>query len=679
MDDVSEDTTYKQQEDLPYDGSLSQSKICSDDDFASKIDILDSSSQIILTENDSQEKVTAREICRNAAKAMPPGKITENLVNKKYDKGKQFPGTPHIPANTGDTPKSNTSDISLQHLSKEQFLKSQSTDYETPPQISNTDSFEEAAIINNITSGYKTNAWPKEQTSELTDQVNPLKDGENSEPSCSLNTTEENTSDTKALAATEASSPQEYSNFVTEVKGPSDKQKCYQGQWPQKQHSDRASSSTRFKCGRGPVHHQLSDFSKAAPKVKIPKNNVINKPFTTAKQANFSPKLRSQSAMVQNILENTPRSNCVEKHHQEKGKITEAVQQMQKEPTEHIHQELLTGIESETSLSMVSSTSQKDPSSSSPNIFQKIYQGKQMCQKLNEQTDQLKTKVQEFSQRIKKDSLCHLQDKRMVLENLRGHLEPLEQKFLATKYKHQTLQQHTHKHESATIGDYDPERKQRMDKKGHGRMDLGGFSAVIPEKAVCSDPTLSSNIGHSSCSAPGIGWQSSKCEDCRVEIPNSRICSKDPLKEFCYRYNTPGQNYFNHNENGAFVQPRSLRESKTSSLSHSKSKWIYSQRMNSKSQGEHEPTPGKKNLQPLVTHSPDSATPSTHFLSCRISGSKSSCDFDSIEETKSQGLHSALDHALKTATILKETTDQMIKTIADDLAKAQRWKNRLKH
>ncbi|XP_023365638.1 protein AKNAD1 [Otolemur garnettii] len=756
-DDVSEDTTYQQQEDLPYDGSLSQT----DDGFASKIDLLDSSNQIILTENDSQENATADEICRNAARAMPPGKMTENLV-VKHDKQKQCPGTPHIPANKGNTPKPNTSDILLRHLSKDQFLRSQSTDCETAPEISNVDSFEAAAMTNNITAGYRKSAWPQEETSELTDQVNPHRDGaRSSKPGCSPNTTEENTSDTKALAATRAPSPQENSNFVTKVRGPRDQQKSCRGQWPQKQHLDKASSSTRFKSGRGRVHRQLSDFCKAVPKVKIPKNNLMNKPFKTAKQANFSPKLRSKSAMVQSILETMPRSKCVEKRHQEKEKITKAAQHRQVESIEHIHRELLTGIESETSLSMVSSTSQKDPSSSSPNILQKIYQGKQMCQKLSEQTDQLKTKVQEFSKRIRKDSLSHLQDKRMVLENLQGHLEPLEQKFLATKYKHQTLQQHTHKHESATIGDFDREKKvegeisrlemllegikektdeikytsacslpasspgiladlastlsslsneedltgtsgsqelaetmapslscafllpapgmekkQRVDKKGHGRKDLGGFSAAIREKAVWLDPTLGSNIGHSFCSAPGNGSQSSKCEDCHVKSPNSRICSKDPLKEFHYKYNTPGQNYLNHNENGAFVQPCPLRESKTSSLRKSHSK---SQRTNSKSEGEHEPTPGKKHLQPSATHNPDSATPATRFLSCRISGSKSSCDFDSIEETKSQGLHSALDHALKTAAILKETTDQMIKTIAEDLAKAQRWKNRVKY
>ncbi|XP_045402263.1 protein AKNAD1 [Lemur catta] len=767
--DFSEDTTCKQQEELPYDGD--------DYDSTSKYDTLDGVNPIIFTADGPQEKAAHDETCRNTAKAMPLHKITENPINKKHDKEEQCTVTAHIPADKGDTSKSNISDILLHRLSKEQFLRGQSIDCETPPEISNADSFEEAAMIKNIISCYVENSWPKEQTSELTDQLNPKGDGENSnEPSCSLNMTEDS-SDLEEPVASGDSSRQENSNFLTKIKGPSDKQKSCPGKSPQKQQTEKASSGSGFKCCQGHVHYRLPDFSKAAPKVKIPQDKVVNEPFTIAKQANFSPKLRSKSVMAQDPLEAMPMSNCVEKQHQEQtGKITEPSQQLQMEPTVHVHQELLTGIESETSLLKVS-TSPKDPSSSSSNIFQKISQGKQMCQKLKEQTDQLKTKVQEFSKRIKQDSPCHLQDKRMVLGHLQGHLELLEQKFLATQDTHLALQQHPHEHESATVGDFDPEReawrvqagagpraargmshilrhthggegfvvqeglggtlgtqehaettapgpscafccwllqwKQKMEKKGHRRTNLGGFSIVIQEKAPGSVPALNSlsretalgeeevwlgacllrqllglqittersNTAHSFCSDPGTGWQGSKCEDCGTKIPNSRrVCSKEPPKEFHYRYNTPGQNYLNHSERGAFVQPRSLDESKTSSPSHSKPKWICSQTVNSKSfQGEREPTPGKKNLQAFVTYSSDSATPSPHFHSCGISGRKSLCDFDSTEETKSEVSNLALDHALKTATNLKETTSQMIKTIAEDLAKAQKWRNRPKY
>ncbi|XP_012607104.1 protein AKNAD1 [Microcebus murinus] len=758
-DDLSEDTTCKQQEELPYDGA--------DYAFTSENGILDGSDQVILIADGPQEEATHDKPCRNTAKAMPPGYITENPVNKKHDQEKQCAAvTPNIPADQGDTSNSNISDILLHHLSEEKFLSGQGIDCETPPETSNTDSFEEGAIIENIISCYIKNSCPEEQTSKLTDQLNHKRDDENSnEHGCSLNMIEENTSDLEEPVAAGDSSHPEDSNFLTKIKGPSDEQKRCQGQSPQNEQTGKASSGSRFKCCQGHAHYQRPDFSKAVPKVKIPKNDIVNKPLTIAKQANFSPKLRSKSAMVQDTLETMPKSNCVETQHQEqKGKITEPSQQLQMEPTVCNHQELLTGIESETSLLKVSSTLQKDPSSNSSNIFQKICQGKQMCKKLKEQTDQLQTKVQEFSKRIKQDSSCHVQDKRMVLKHLQGHLELLEQKFLATKDTHLALQQHTHEHKSATVGDFDPERKvegeifkleilledvkqkideskntsalslpasspgipdglistssslsneedlcgtlgtrqhaettapslscafcrqllewkQKMEKKGHRRINLGGFSIVLEEKTLCLDSTLSSNKGHGFCSDPGTERQGSKCEDCGTKIPNSRrVCSQEPLKEFHYRYNTPGQNYLNHSKRGAFLQLCSLDESKTSSPSRSKPKRICSQRVNSKSfQGEHEPTAGKKNLQAFVAYSSDSSIPSSHLNSSMISGRKSLCDFDSTEETKSEVLNVALDHALKTATNLKETTDQMITTIAEDLAKAQKWRNRLKH
>ncbi|PNJ46558.1 AKNAD1 isoform 6 [Pongo abelii] len=687
--DFSEHTTYKQ-EDLPYDGDFSQIEICNDYSFTSKKDGLEVLNQIIFIADDPQEKATHNETCGNTAMTIPLGKITENAANKKDEKEKQCTAALHIPANEGGASKSSISDILLHHLSKEPFLRGQGIDCETLPEISNADSFEEEAIVKSIISCYNKNSWPKEQTPELTDQLSPKRDGENSNKPGSPTTTEENTSDLEEPVAAGDSSHQENVNVLTKTKGPGDKQKSYQGQASQKQQTEKASSGNRFKYGQGQVHYQLPDFSKIAPKVKIPKNNITNKPLAIAKQASFSSKLRDKPALVQDILETTSESNCVEKQHQEqKGKISEPSQQIQMEPTVHIHQELLTGIESEVSLSKLSPTSQKVTSSSSSYIFQKISQGKQMCQKLKEQTDQLKTKVQEFSERIKQDSPYHLQDEKLVLEKLQGHLELLEQNFLATKDKHLTLQQQVHKHESTIVGDFDPERKvegeifklemlledvkekmdeskytsapalpvsspvtlddlastssslsnevpnedlcelalqtylnshygdaaaqnkpdqvamrlssnsgedpkgtpgrqdcaettapspscafcrrllewkQKVEKKGHRRINCGRFSIVLHEKAPHSDSTPNSDTGHSFCSDSGTEMQSNKCQDCGTKIPASqRACRKEPTKEFHYRYNTPGQNYSNHSKRGAFVQPHSLDESKNSS------------------------------------------------------------------------------------------------------------------
>ncbi|XP_045658245.1 protein AKNAD1 [Ursus americanus] len=849
--DFSEDTTSKQQEDLPYDGAFSQIKLYNDYNFTSKNDILDISNQIPLTADDPQEKATYQETSRNVDMATTLGKMAKTIINKNYDKEKQSTTNLDIPANERDPSKSNISDVLLHHLSNEEFLKGQGINCETLPEISNTDSSDDA-IIKNIILRHVKNSWLQEQTPELTDQLSPQR-GENSNmPCCSLTVTEENAFD---LEVPGESSHQETSSFLTEIKSLHDKPKSCQGQPPQKLQTEKAVSGNGFKHGHGLVHYQLPDLPKVVPKGKIPKNKTINKPLTIDKQVNFSPKLREKSAIVQDILESISRSNCIERQGQ-KRKTADPSQQPEMEPTVHTHQEHLPGIESERSLFKLSSISQRDHSPSSSYIFQKITQGKQMCQKLKEQTDQLKTKVQEFSKSIAQDSPYHLQDKRLVLEKLQGHLELLEQEFLDNKEKHLTLKQ-VHRHESPAVGDFDPERevedeifklemlledvkekinkgkytsavslpvsspiipddlastssppsnetkstevtwqlvrscydvtvvltsegvvqvscphcwwlrnsynvcakqfgnrflnvwgrreaepvlkpslfkpqaataqtptsekpekserrspeeenpnttsgrqdpaettsascafchrvcewKENTEKKGHRRTNCGRCPPAIQEKALLADSILSSDAGPSCSSASGTGLQSNKCENCGTKSHNSRrVCGKKPLEEFHYRYNMPGENYLNPNERSAFVKLCFLNENKNSSPSCSEPEWNCSQTSNPKSShDEHEPIPGKKNLKVFMTYNSDLATPSPHCHFCRISGSKSLSNFGSMEETESEILNSSLDHALRTASILKETTDRMIRTIAEDLAKVQRWRNRLKY
>nr|XP_058929864.1 protein AKNAD1 [Kogia breviceps] len=804
----SEYATSKKQEDLPYDGDFSQIQLYNDYNFTSKYDILDVSNQMNLTEDDLQEKTTHRETCRKADMAMILDKTTENAVSKKYDKENQSTINLHIPSNQGNPSKSNISDILLHHLCKEEFSKGQGINCETLPEISNADSFD-GAIIKNIILQHVKNSWPTEQTSELTDQLNSKSDDENSsKPSCFPTMTEENTSDLEDPVAAGESSHQENSNFLTKIKSPGDKEKSCQGQTPQKQQAEKASSGNRFKYGQGQVHYWFSDSSKVAPK-----NNIIDKPLTTDKQASFSPKLRDKSAIVQDISESMSRSNDVEKQEQ-KWKI-ETSQQTEMEPTVHIHQEHLAGIESETSLSKMPLTSQKDPSSSSSYTFHKIPQGKQMCQKLKEQTDQLKTKVQEFSKSIAQDSPCHLQDRRLVLEKLKVRLklckvegsevisfrkvegeifmlemllEDFKEKINKGKYTsavslpmssqinlddlsstsspssnelpkehpgrpawHRGRVEHfqgitpdaeevVDKRAANVDGAYKSEWrrpemvslarsarlaglclssqgvshflghihicvcfvvqekpnnasgrqdsaettrascafchrvlewKQKMEKKGHRGINRERFPAAFQDKAQHPDSVLGSDTGLSCYSASGTGLQGNKCENCSTKIHNSqRVCGKASSKEFLYIFNTPGQNFFNHSKRSAFAQLHYLNENKNSSPSHSKPKWICFQSANSKSSyDECELIPGNSGL----------ATPSPHSHSCRISESTSSSNFTGMEETESEILNSSLDHALRTATILKQTTDQMIRTIAEDLAKVQRWRNRLKY
>nr|KAF6290127.1 AKNA domain containing 1 [Myotis myotis] len=749
--DFSERKASKQREGFPDDGGFSQTKLHANHNFSSE-NILGASDRVIPTAEGPQEGAAHEGTRRNAGAVMTLGKTTEHAAKKKSDEEQRCPPTLHIPAKKGGRSKSDLSDVLQHHLSKEELLKGQGSHCETLPEVSSADSLDEA-IVKSFILHYVKSFWPKEPTPELADQLNPLREDDmGSEPRCCPTMTAENTSETEEpVAAGDGSLPQS-STFLTKSKSPSNKQKGCQGQ---KLQTENTRSGPGFKYGQ--VCYQFSDHSSVAPQVKIPKNNTIDKPLSTDKQASFSPELRAGLALGQEIPEGTGRPDCAEKEEQER-KTGDPSQQTEMKPATHSHQEHLTGTGSETRPWKLSSTSQKDPALSS-SIFQKISQGREMCQKLKEQTDQLKTKVQEFSRSLAQDSPSYEQDERLELQKLQAHLELLKQEFVAEEQL--TLEQQVHKPKSPAVSDYDPKRKaegevSRMEmlledvegkvdegkhtsagslpessptlpggllsassppsdedprhtsasgrqqcaeitgrscafchwvlewkqtlEKGHRRTSCGGLPIALQEKAPHPDSLLSADTGLSGSSAPGAGLQNT-CESCGTRTPNCpRGGRKEPLKEFHYRYNTPGQNYLNHSEGRAFVQFRFLNGNKNSPPSYSKPNWICSQRANSKSsQDEREPKPGKKNLKAPMTSTSDLATSSPHFHSGRVSGGQSLSNVSSDEETKSEGLAVSLDHALRTANILKETTDQMIRTIAEDLAKLQRWRNRLKY
>ncbi|XP_045334455.1 protein AKNAD1 isoform X5 [Leopardus geoffroyi] len=632
----SEDTTPKPQEHLLFGRDFSQIKIYSNYNFTSKNDILDVSYQIMSTVDDPQKKATYKEICGNADITKTWDKMTETVVNKNYDKEKQSTINLDIPANERDPSKSNLSDILLHHLSKEEFLKGQGINCETFPEISNAGCSDEA-IIKNIILHYAKNSWPKEQTPELTGPLSLTRDDESSnKPYCSQAMREENTSNLEEPVVAGESSYQETSNFLTKIKSLCDKPKSFQGQPPQKQQTEKAISGNWLKYGHDQVHYQFSDFFKVAPKVKIPKNNIINKPLIIDTEASLSPKLRDKSVMMQDILESISRSNCIEKQKQ-KRKTTDSSQQTEMEPTIHIHQDNLKGTR----------------------IFQKHSTGLSLSFARQEAE---KWKVKSSSWR------CYLKMLRRKL--IRANIRQLS--VFPGVLQSSLMSWHPHPLHPQM-------RKENMEKKGHRWPSCGRCPTALQEKALHADSILGSDTGHSCYSAPWTGLLSDKCQNCGTKSHNSgRTCGKKPPEEFHYRYNTPGENYLYHSERSNFVQLCFLNENKNSSSSCSKPEWICSQTSNPKSsQDEHEPIPEKKN-KIFMTYSSDLATPTPHFHSCRISGSKSLSNLRSME-TESEILNSSLDHALRTATILKETTDRMIRTIAEDLAKVQRWRNRLKY
>ncbi|XP_055994985.1 protein AKNAD1 [Sorex fumeus] len=219
----------------------------------------------------------------------------------------------------------------------------------------------------------------------------------------------------------------------------------------------------------------------------------------------------------------------------------------------------------------------------------------------------------------------------------------------------------------------------KMEKKDHRKIPCDRLPDAIPEKALHPDAILSSDMGHNCCFLSGTDLQNNECEDCASKLHRPPgACPQEASKAFHYKYNIPGENYFNHTEKS--VPLCFLNENTNSSSTCSKSESICSWTANSKSyEDEYVLIPGKKYPAAFLNYSSDPATPSPHFHSCRFSGNKCLHNVSSIKETEPEVLNTSLGHAIRTATILKETTDKMIRTIAEDLAKVQRWRNQLKY
>lgn len=328
--DFSEDTTYKQ-EDLPYDGDFSQMKMCTSYNFILTNDTFPVPVEAVMAGEDLQKMAAHREVHQDTALPATWDKMTQHVVSDGPDKDKQCALASPGPANKEDTSKSHISDSLQCQRSREQFFRGQGVGCETFLETSKAESLDDSVTLTNIISCYAKNYYPKEQTPELSGQTSPPNGSANSsKPCCSTSTEGEVTSPLGNPVTAGKSSHQEDPSFLTGTKGPSDKYKSCLGQTPQRQLPDKASSGNWFRHSQAPVQYQLlPDLSKVAPKVKISKNTVTDKPPTVANQGSYSPRLRNKTTVVQDNLGTVSRSNRVEKQPEQKRKFTEPSQHIQ--------------------------------------------------------------------------------------------------------------------------------------------------------------------------------------------------------------------------------------------------------------------------------------------------------------------------------------------------------------
>lgn len=305
-----EDNTDDEQEDLPYDGDLQH--ICQPHcilEHLGNLTSVDNASPCLLTLTSPEicNHLTEKSECRsqlNERKIRLASLPRENDVKFTMVTEKELPaGDFNCSGRNQRFSSSKMSDVLLRHFPKEEFCPL--IDSETIPEISLTESVDET-IINQIKNSKRTGI-------SLTKEENINLECYGSERRGKCET------DAKAWDLIDQFVIDEKTNFSCdkkdrivnnqrfvilkedtikdELKHFSNTKEC-EGQ---KYLVQMTGSSQNHKYGPCQVHHPLPDFSKVAPKVRIPKGN--NKSASITKRTKYSPNVHGMSAIVKDVLE----------------------------------------------------------------------------------------------------------------------------------------------------------------------------------------------------------------------------------------------------------------------------------------------------------------------------------------------------------------------------------------
>ncbi|XP_051866671.1 uncharacterized protein LOC127567730 isoform X2 [Pristis pectinata] len=233
----------------------------------------------------------------------------------------------------------------------------------------------------------------------------------------------------------------------------------------------RTISYNEIKYGKGKQHYPLLDFSKVAPKVRIPKRNTYNNykcPRSRFKKTKSSPNSsenlhaihKSTVDVLQNIPDNTQLSVIAtktevnsKKQHVEANQTLEHFQQLQEE----FDKLLIKYAEAENTI------------------------------------DQLRFggKVEDFKNYLN-SKLIPVEDKQQEFKELRDGLDKLERIYIATKDEHRNLQHRCYLEKSTTVGEFDPDREIEGEIFRIG-MVLENIKDEIDED-ICNQSSLHSSI-----------------------------------------------------------------------------------------------------------------------------------------------------------------------------------------
>ncbi|TRY81827.1 hypothetical protein DNTS_000530, partial [Danionella cerebrum] len=229
-----------------------------------------------------------------------------------------------------------------------------------------------------------------------------------------------------------------------------------------KRYFSRTRSYSELKYGQGQVHYPLPDFSKVAPKVKIPKVHPTVKPFNQSSamsRAQSSPGIlgkttsscKSTADIISRVLDdsiNTPENVFTDR---------EVAHQLQAE-----YDRLLAKYtKTENLIGQIHASSKTEFSHQS---FEPIESESETLTDGERLTSELKDIIGSFMEKVEEFKMCvatslDVEDQQMVLKSMMEAQDHLERNYLTKREEHRALEMQNYRGLSRNTGRFDPDRE----------------------------------------------------------------------------------------------------------------------------------------------------------------------------------------------------------------------------
>ncbi|XP_077078463.1 uncharacterized protein aknad1 [Siphateles boraxobius] len=398
------------------------------------------------------------------------------------------------PLATPIQPANHITDFLLRHFSQEELLNSSRIiEAETLPEMSLMDSIDET-VLSRASRAPQVGIGEREKIQDVMEEPDPSTSG--SHGLVEINIPDESSSSKKPgttclIDDDDKECPKQNSsaNSPDLCKADAQNLKCS---------LSRTRSYSELKYGQGKVHYPLPDFSKVAPKVKIPKGNGSFKPVSQSPamaRAQSSPGILGKSTssckatadIISRVLED---SMPLEKHNVLTDK--EVAHQLQDEydrllakytkAENLIGQQIHASSEPSVSIDWNDATSNNDNTKLTKNIPQAAAAGPSEKQvslhnsvpvQTESQsptdgerlTSELGDIIRSFMQKVDEFKTCvttmsmNVEEQQMVLKSMMEAQDQLERNYLTKREEHRALEMQNYRGLARNTGEFDPDRE----------------------------------------------------------------------------------------------------------------------------------------------------------------------------------------------------------------------------